>query len=288
MKHNKKISMVVAYSVISSLVTGTLFAGLDLHYAKAAAESTLYFSPSSASVTVGSNVTLTAKIDSGSNALTGVMMYVTYDKDKFSLSDSNVACATLFSDAYEPGVPSPADGTARLDCMVPSGEDAVSGTGVDVATFTFTALTSNVTNSSIAFTNSTGASAEDEDGNVLIQNATGATVTITGASTSSNHHDSKKKKKSTPKWYISQSKNSVVNGQILTERGKKFSKNSLVLLYFSKFGGGYYAPVKIMTAKNGSFSIQYRVNKPKGIYKWYAVDTKTGKKSKTKTYKVKK
>ena len=73
---------------------------------------------------------------------------------------------------------------------------------------------------------------------------------------------------------------------IFTQRGKKFSKNNYVLLYFSKPGGGYYAPSRIRTSASGAFAISSRITKPVGKYSWYALDVATGKKSKTKTYKV--
>lgn len=100
--------------------------------------------------------------------------------------------------------------------------------------------------------------------------------------------DSKKdEKKKTKSRSISASKKSIVRGATLIQRGKKFSKNSFVLLYFSKYGGGYYAPQKIKTSSSGAFTVKYVVSKPKGAYNWYVVDIKTGKKSKTSTYKVK-
>jgi len=99
--------------------------------------------------------------------------------------------------------------------------------------------------------------------------------------------DGKKKeevKKKKRKIYNSQKK--LRQGEILVQRGKRFSKSSTVLLYFSKFGGGYYAPVPIATSSSGTFSVSYRINKPRGTYSWYAFDVKTGKKSKIKTYRV--
>lgn len=98
-------------------------------------------------------------------------------------------------------------------------------------------------------------------------------------------HSSEKKETIKPRT-ITNSKRFVKNGQILIQRGKKFSKNSIVKLYFGKFGGGYYAPMEIKTSSSGSFMTAYRVNKPKGTYYWYALDTKTGKKSKTIWYRV--
>lgn len=105
-------------------------------------------------------------------------------------------------------------------------------------------------------------------------------------SSSSNHQSSNKKAKTSPR-KISNSKKTISRGSILTQRGNKFSKNALIWLYFSKSNGGYYAPQKIKSSATGSFVITYRVNKSMGRYGWYALDTKTGKKSKSVYYNVK-
>lgn len=86
---------------------------------------------------------------------------------------------------------------------------------------------------------------------------------------------------------ITNSSSKVSRGATLIQSGKRFSKNSDVLLYFSKANGGYYAPTKVKTSSTGKFSVSYKVNKPIGKYDWYALDTKTGKKSKIKNYIVK-
>jgi len=98
--------------------------------------------------------------------------------------------------------------------------------------------------------------------------------------------DEKKKEVIKPRT-ITQSKKTVKNGSTFVQRGKKFSKNTVVKLYFSKYGGGYYEPMEIKTTKSGSFSVSYKANKQKGTYKWYAVDSKTGKKSRTLIYHIK-
>jgi Ni/Co efflux regulator RcnB len=86
---------------------------------------------------------------------------------------------------------------------------------------------------------------------------------------------------------LTNSKKNLKRGEILTQRGKKFTKKSMVALYFSKANGTYYAPMMVKTTNTGSFMVKYRVNKPAGKYSWYAVDSKTGKKSKVITYMVK-
>lgn len=112
-----------------------------------------------------------------------------------------------------------------------------------------------------------------------------ATV-ITSSDDDDDGDSHKKEKEKKKKRKITNSKAKVSRGQVLTQRGKRFSKKSIVLLYFSKPGGGYYTPMKIMTSKSGAFVTSYRVNKPTGKYNWYAVDQKTGKKSKVVTYTV--
>lgn len=85
---------------------------------------------------------------------------------------------------------------------------------------------------------------------------------------------------------IRMSAKNVSRNEILTQSGKRFSKNSSVALYFSKNTGGYYAPMNVKTDTDGSFSVNYTVKKPKGTYRWYAVDLKTGKRSEMLSYRV--
>ena len=59
------------------------------------------------------------------------------------------------------------------------------------------------------------------------------------------------------------------------------------MLYFERAGGkGFYPPKPIKTDAKGNFSLTYVVNKPAGNYRWYAVEPKTGRKSKRMTYTV--
>ena len=79
---------------------------------------------------------------------------------------------------------------------------------------------------------------------------------------------------------IKNSKDTVKFGMILIQSGKGFSKKSDVTLFFGT------AKSVVKTNSSGSFSVSYKINKPPGKYSWYALDLKTGKKSKTITYKV--
>jgi hypothetical protein len=118
--------------------------------------------------------------------------------------------------------------------------------------------------------------------------ATQSVVSVSSSSSNSEEDSSssEKKESNTPR-KITTSKKVVSRGMILKERGKRFSKNAIVQLYFEKPGGGYHAPVKIKTSSTGSFMVTYRVNKPKGLYGWYAVDTEKNKKSNISYFKVK-
>ncbi|MDR3559142.1 MAG: hypothetical protein P4L58_01930, partial [Candidatus Pacebacteria bacterium] len=102
---------------------------------------------------------------------------------------------------------------------------------------------------------------------------------------SSSHH--KKKTPPPPKRKTYDSASKIARGQILTQSGKRFTKNSDVALYFTRPDGTYYPPMTVHTTSSGSFSVSYHVTKPAGTYHWYVVDLKNlNKKSKTLSYSV--
>ncbi|MFZ2192620.1 MAG: S8 family serine peptidase [Candidatus Moraniibacteriota bacterium] len=72
----------------------------------------------------------------------------------------------------------------------------------------------------------------------------------------------------------------------MIQSGENFSPNSSIALYFSGFWGGYYTPIYIKTDAKGDFSLTYKITKAPGWYRWYAVDLKTGLKSKSASYLV--
>lgn len=110
---------------------------------------TFYFSPSSASVDVGQDLTLDAIVDPKNNNIVGAEVNISYDPSKFSLN--SVTCSATFSNTlYAPTIPSVQDGLARIDCAVPVEGSFISKIST-VATFSFRAL-APVNNSSIIFT----------------------------------------------------------------------------------------------------------------------------------------
>ncbi len=87
------------------------------------------------------------------------------------------------------------------------------------------------------------------------------------------------------KYVIAQSASSVVRGHSLTQSGKKFSKKNRVRLFFQTASGSYASQL-LRTNAQGRFSVTFIVTKPRGKYDWYAVDLKTGRKSRTLSYQV--
>lgn len=357
--------------------------------ARAAADTTLYFYPSSTSVAVGDDFTLEARVNPGTNAVSAVEPHVTFDQTKFRLD--SITASGAFSLELSAASINNTNGTGSIALAVPLANPSVTTTTA-VATFAFHAL-ATVSNSSIAFANSSLAAADGESGNV-ITTRTPASVTVTGsgsdttapvrssgspsgalasgttettvslttdefavckyststgvafgsmtntfsvtsgtshsftatgltngtsyaysvrcedgsnnansddytisfsvasASNSQNDDDDdggsghKEKKKKKPVRYVGQSKSSVSRGQVLVQRGDNFSKNAIVLVYFSKPRGGYYPPQKVRTSASGKFTLTYRVTKPAGTYSWYVVDPVTKKQSKVRIYRV--
>ncbi len=255
--------------------------------ARAAADTELYFNPASPSQTVGDDFDLVATVDPGTNAVSAVEMHVTYDQTKLRLD--SITASSTFSLSLAAAVINNTNGTASIAVGIPLDNPSVTTT-TDVATFAFHAL-ANATSSPVTFTTASLASADGESGNA-IATRTPAAVTISGGTVAPSDDDDdddgdhKKKKKVSPR-KLTNSAKSVSRGGTLVQRGKKFSKNSLVALYFSKPNGTYYRPMMVKTTGSGAFMLKYRVTKPAGKYSWYAVDTKTGKKSKVVTYTVK-
>lgn len=215
------------------------------------------------------------------------------DPDENVLLMSTIATVTINTELTAIGAIS---GTTRVGETLTAGALTPSGATVNYQWQRADSADGSYTNINGATANTYSLTSDDQNKFIKVV-ATGAgsyTGSVTSVATSavsgensSSSSSHKNKKKSTPKRYISQSKKSISRGATLVQRGKKFTKNGAVLLYFSKPGGGYYAPMKIKADKTGKFSVKYVVTKPKGSYSWYAFDVKTNKKSKIKTYKVK-
>ncbi len=84
---------------------------------------------------------------------------------------------------------------------------------------------------------------------------------------------------------IKNSSKTVKQWETFTQSGKQFTKNNSVKVY-DVLDSGRTGFTTVKTDDKGAFSVSFKVNKQPGTYSWYAVDGKTGKKSKTLKYKV--
>jgi hypothetical protein len=141
---------------------------------RAAVTSAILFNPASTSVGTGQTFSLTARINPNGNAVTAIMLNVTFDATRLELT--TVAPSTAFSNKLSGPIINNTTGTASMDVGVPT----TNTTGVtslsDVAVFSFKSKTTGGS-ASVNFTSDTMAASIGDTGNV-ISTRTGATVTV--------------------------------------------------------------------------------------------------------------
>jgi len=146
----------------------------------AAAESTLSFSPSDTTPTVGDTFTVNVNINSGTNEVTGVELHLTFDESK--IEAQSITEGTFFTN---PNTTTPSisntNGTISYTLLVPPGGTGVTGTGT-VAVITFKAIAAG--NVSLTFSSQTLVTAAGESGVNVLASSPSKTITV-GASTSS-------------------------------------------------------------------------------------------------------
>jgi hypothetical protein len=180
----KGIKILASFNVLTLLMFLTF--GLFVETTKlpqvyAAADSTLSLTTTPQTVGTSTAFTLNAVVGPGSHQVSAVEMFITYDQTKFSLT--SLSCSTTFGTIlYAPAIPSPENGTARLDCGVPDGQSAVT-TSTTAATLSFTSLTTAVSNSTITFTASSKVAADDQPGTNELGTINPASITVTAADT---------------------------------------------------------------------------------------------------------
>ena len=123
---------------------------------------------------------------------------------------------------------------------------------------------------------------------ILVQTpaAPAAPVAPAVAVATESESDSKEKDQPSPNRVIKQNYSKIRRGETLIQSGKRFSKNSFVDLYFSRLDLSFYPPVRVKTSSKGTFSMNYVAKKAIGKYKWYAVDVKSGRKSRLMRYEI--
>jgi hypothetical protein len=144
---------------------------------KAAADSSLSFSPQSKTVSTGEAFTLDAVMNPGSHHVSAVELFITYDQTKISLT--KIACSSTFGTSLlVPAIPFPENGKARIDCGISLGISPVENQTV-ASTLSFAALSEEVNESPVAFADSSIAAADDEPGVNELGTKNGSLITIT-------------------------------------------------------------------------------------------------------------
>ena len=167
---------VVLSSVVFSFILALIFS-VNPSIVQAAANTTLFFNPASPTAVTDQQLDLAARVNPGTNQVSGVTMNITYDQTKFRLD--SITPSSTFSLVLAAAVINNTNGTASISLGVPLGNPSVTTT-TTVATFSFHTL-ATVSNSSIAFASSSLVSADDMVGQNALSVRTPATVTVTGS-----------------------------------------------------------------------------------------------------------
>lgn len=145
----------------------------------ATSDAILFFSPSSRSVSAGSDFALVARIDPGSNTSIGinaVQLDVTFDPARLQLD--SIQKSDTFGTVFRSALINNSAGTASIVLITPSQPDITST--ADVATFNFHAQSAG--SSSVSFATSSDAAVNDDKGTLVVGTRTAAAVTVTTSS----------------------------------------------------------------------------------------------------------
>ncbi len=174
MKHLQILCMLLVLAVLVAFpLARTSFA---------AADTTLSFSPSDTTPSVGDQFSVNVNINTGVNAVIGVELHLSFPVSK--LKAISVAKGSFFTSA-DPVGPTISNtlGTIDYSLLVPPSGSGKSGTGT-VAVITFEALGSG--SASISFDSDTLVAATGESGQNVLESSPSTTLTIgASASTSS-------------------------------------------------------------------------------------------------------
>jgi len=145
---------------------------------KAAPASRLYFSPETTSKAVGDEFSLSVMIDTGSNQVKIVRVYIQYDATKLqALSITNGSSFPLITSAGTVDTP----GTASITVSVGQTTTPLTGSGT-VAILRLKALVGSSGGTALTFTSNTFVQGINDDSVNVLSSSTPATVTISGAS----------------------------------------------------------------------------------------------------------
>ncbi|MEW5805305.1 MAG: cohesin domain-containing protein [Patescibacteria group bacterium] len=160
----KKFFVVLFSSLIVIIQTGVVLAAPDTR---------LYFEPQNSSVNPDNSFSLKVKINPGTNRVSAIELYLSFDKTRLRLDSIGVSSA--FSTVLKSAAINNTAGTASITVGSPpaSPVSAVS----DLVTLNFKAKTGAAAgNASVAVVNTTKAAALGETGNVIISSGYGSAV----------------------------------------------------------------------------------------------------------------
>lgn len=149
---------------------------IQFSVALAVPDSRLYFEPQNLSVNPGSNFSLTLKINPGTNRVSAVELYLSFDKTRLQLN--NLTASTAFPTVLKSATIDGTTGTASITLGSPP--DSPVTTIAEVVTLDFS-VKSNASagNAGVAVVNTSKAAAVGETGNVIVSSGYGsATVAV--------------------------------------------------------------------------------------------------------------
>ncbi len=143
-------------------------------FVMAAAQSTLNFSPQTVSSATNGSFSTVLRINPGTNKVTAIELYLSFDKNKLTLN--SIAASTAFSAVLKAAAIDNTLGTASITVGTPP--TAPISAASDVVTLNFKAKTT-AGSAVVSVLNTTKAAATGETGNVIISTGYGqATVTV--------------------------------------------------------------------------------------------------------------
>lgn len=320
-RHVKTWHAITVISFATGLVVAAIWAsraGLEMGSKASVQTATLFFSSPAVTVMQGDTFPINVLLNTGSNNVVVAKADIFYNSANFELignPDTNASAfaagntCTYNNKACE--IVSVDKNAGKISITLAKPTPGVNADSGIMATLFFKALNVVSTNTEDIKLNFAG-SGNYTDSDVIVDDGNGTDILATvqplavtvnavvsqspapqvqtpvTTTESKKKKKKKKKKKSKSKGIrVANSPTKVKRLAVLVQSGSGFTKSGLVRLYFANGRGGYYPPKVVTADSKGRFTVAYKVNKPIGTYSWYAVDVKTGKKTKSASYKVK-
>ena len=152
---------------ISKFAIFAIIVAITSQVAHASPNTTLYLidsnSGSASNVADGTNFSISAMVNPGTNHVSAVSLHITYDQTKMTLS--SITPSTTFSLVLQTANINNTNGTASIDLGIPTTNPSITSIST-MASFSFHALAAGA-NSPIAYTSASQAAADSETGNVV-------------------------------------------------------------------------------------------------------------------------